>query len=191
MVFKDALPQLCGRNKVGSVNITETIATLYRMQADGAIGKYALGGAFGAFFYVEVTYTEDLDVFVLLNPKPGNPLVTLDEVHSFLKTQGAYVDRDGYSVIAGWKVQFVPAEGSLLIEALDQSVERDDFGAPVHVFSAEHLMANALKLGRPKDKIRLSQFLETKRFDEKRLSEILTRHELLDAWAKFKASIAD
>jgi len=48
------------------------------------------------FFYVEVTYTEDLDVFVLLNPKPGNPLVTLDEVHSFLKSQGAYVDRDGY-----------------------------------------------------------------------------------------------
>jgi hypothetical protein len=183
---EDALPQNSAHNTVESMNIRETIATLDRMQADRVVGKYALGGAVGAYFYVEVTYTEDIDAFVSLNPKPGRLLVSLEDVHSYLKRHGWTIDRDGYSVIAGWKVQFLPAEGPLLIEALEQSEERHGLGAPVHVFSAEHLMAIALKVGRPKDRARLLQFLETKRFDERKLSEILTRHGLLDAWAVFK-----
>jgi len=183
---EDALPPTSAHNNFELVNILEMIATLNRMQADGVVGKCALGGAVGAYFYVEVTYTEDIDVFVLLNPKPGRLLVSLEDLHSYLERHGWTVDRDGYSVIAGCKVQFLPAEGPLLREALEQSVEREDLGAPVHVFSAEHLMAIALKLGRAKDRTRLLQFLETKRFDERKLSEILTRHGLLDAWMRFR-----
>ncbi len=46
-----------------------TFALLNRMQADGIIGSYAIGGAVGATFYLEPVATLDVEVFVLLLPR--------------------------------------------------------------------------------------------------------------------------
>jgi hypothetical protein len=44
------------------MNIKEIIATINQMQADGVIGRYAIGGAVGAALYrVEVDSTDDVD----------------------------------------------------------------------------------------------------------------------------------
>jgi len=59
-------------------------------------------------------------------------------------------------------------------------------GEPVRVFSAEHLCAIALQVGRAKDKARLLQFVEAGAFDPGRLQSIITRHELTVRWQQFE-----
>lgn len=174
------------------MNIKETIAIINQMQADGVIGRYAIGGAVGAALYrVEVDSTDDVDVYVVLNPLPGRMLVSLDPVYEYLEARGCRLDIEGYSVIAGWKVQFLPADKPLLKEALRESVEKHVEQLPVSVFTLEHLAAIALQLGRPKDKIRLPRFLGSEDFQESRFSEILERHGLSDKWQKFKREVLD
>ena len=51
--------------------------------------------------------------------------------------------------------------------------------------TAEHLLAIALQTGRVKDKIRITQFLESEVIDRVKLGEIITRHGLLAQWQAF------
>jgi hypothetical protein len=54
-----------------SVGIKEVIETINRMQADGVIERYAIGGAVGATFYLEPVATLDIDVFIEFHTEPG------------------------------------------------------------------------------------------------------------------------
>ena len=167
------------------MNIKETVAIINQMQADGVIGKYAIGGAVGATFYLEPADTQDVDIFVALNAPVGQSIVTLTPIYEYLIARGCQPDKE-YIIISGWPVQILPAESPLLQEALEQSVERDFAGIPVRVFTAEHLAAIALQTGRSKDHIRIGQFREAGVLNEPRFQSILERHGLLDLWAKFK-----
>lgn len=158
------------------------------MQADGVIDRYAIGGAVAANIYLETSDTRDVDVFIASNPLPGSVLVSLEPVHRYLEAQGFRLNAEGYPVVRGWPVQFLPADKSLLREALEQSVEQDIDGVPARVFTAEHLAAIAFDLGRPKDRRRLDQFREEKALDPRRLSEILKRHGLLERWLATKGN---
>ena len=89
-------------------------------------------------------------------------------------------------LIAGWPVQFLPCQGSLLEEALAQAVERDVDGVRARVFTAEHLAAVALQTGRNKDKARVLHFVESSAIDKVQLREIVARHGLLDRWEQFE-----
>jgi len=174
------------------MNIKETIATINQMQADGVIGLYAIGGAVAAALYrVEVDTTDDVDVYVVLNPLPGQLLVSLDPIHEYLDARGFPLNAEGYFVVVGWQVQFLPADKPLLKEALDESVEKEVDDVSVRVFTLEHLAAIAFELGRPKDKTRLPRFLDSADFDDSRFSSILERHGLLDRWLRFKRAILD
>ncbi len=53
------------------------------------------------------------------------------------------------------------------------------------VFTAEHLAAIALQLGRAKDKARVLQFVESGVLDSARFQSIIARHGLESAWARF------
>jgi hypothetical protein len=70
------------------VNIKETIATINQMQADGVIGRYAIGGAVGATFYLEPIATLDVDVFVAFHPEPGRLILSLRPVYEYLTARG-------------------------------------------------------------------------------------------------------
>jgi hypothetical protein len=58
-------------------------------------------------------------------------------------------------------------------------------GSVVRVFGAEYLAAIALQTGRPKDKLRVLQFIESKLLDLVLFQAILGRHRLIPAWQKF------
>src|SRR5215475_8449902 len=75
----------------------QTLDTINRMQTDGVIGEYAIGGAVGATLYLEPAATLDVDVFVVL-PK--------SEQH------GGGVQHE-HIVIGGWPVQFLPPSNEL------------------------------------------------------------------------------
>lgn len=169
------------------MNLKETIERIDRMKEDRIIGDYAIGGAVAAGFYIEVAATEDVDVFAFMSVKDG--FVDVGPLYAYARAQGYAID-GLYIIIGGWKVQFLTSGPAtpLYEEAIRDAVERDEGDFKVRVFTPEHLMAIAIKVGRPKDHTRLAQFLEASssdekpRFDEIKLTEILERHQLTDQW---------
>lgn len=123
-------------------------AELDAAQAAGVLSRYAVGGAVAATFYIEPAETADIDVFAMLEPKPGAVIVILDSITDFLKARGARQQGE-HLVIGGWPVQFLPVIPTLQTEALDNAKLIDVEGQFVPVLSAEHLAAIALATGRP------------------------------------------
>ena len=86
------------------------------------------------------------------------------------------VERE-HLLVRGFPVQFLAASG-LTEEAVRES-ERIEFeNVPAKVFRAEHIVAIAASVGRPKDKARIEQLLEQADLDKTRLDDILRRHRL-------------
>jgi hypothetical protein len=168
-----------------SMNIKDVITTIKRMETDGVIDRYAIGGAVGATFYLEPVATLDVDIFVVFRSEPGSVVLSPQPVFDYLKARGFVMDGE-YIVIGGWPVQFLPATGPLVEEALAQAVESDVDGVPARVFRAEHLAAIALQTGRAKDKARLLQFVESAALDTRRFQDIVVRHGLEAAWQRFE-----
>ena len=156
-----------------------------RMQADGVIQRYAIGGAVGATFYLEPAATLDVDVFVSFQPQAGSFLVSPQSIFDYLKAHGGVMEGE-YIVVAGWPVQFLPSDTPLAMEALEQAVEKNVADTPARVFTAEHLAAMALQTGRAKDKARLLQFVEARVLDSARFQDIVVRHRLTAAWRRFE-----
>ena len=77
-----------------------TLEVINRMQAEGIIGKYAIGGAVGAIFYLEPLATLDIDIFVSLKNPQGSPLVALTPIYDYLTSRGHKAEKE-YPVIEG------------------------------------------------------------------------------------------
>jgi len=161
-----------------------TLEVINRMQAEGVIGQYAIGGAVGATFYLEPSATLDIDILVALKSAPGSSLLTLGPVYAYLTSRGYKTEKE-YIVIEGWPVQLLPPRDALDEEALQQAVETELEGVPTRVIAAEHLVAMALKTARAKDFARILQFVESGVLDSDKLDPILKRHGLLEKWEEF------
>ena len=161
-----------------------TLEVINRMQAEGIIGRYAIGGAVGATFYLEPFATLDIDILVSLRNVQGSALLSLSPVYDYLGSRGYKTEKE-YILIEGWPVQFLPPRDSLDDEGLQQALETEVEGVPTWVITAEHLTAMALKTGRAKDFARLLQFVESGVLDAERLDKILKRHGLLEKWEQF------
>jgi hypothetical protein len=165
--------------------LKSTVEMINEMQSDGIIGKYAIGGAVGATFYLEPLATADVDIFVMLPTAPGNSLVSLAPIYDYLKAQGCKVEGERI-VVGDWPVQFLPAHSGLEQEALAQAVDTELEGVRTWVLGAEYLVAIALETGRAKDYARILQFLEQDALDADKLNRILVRHGLVGKWEKFE-----
>ncbi|HVM60720.1 MAG TPA: hypothetical protein VMV72_07620 [Verrucomicrobiae bacterium] len=161
-----------------------TLEAINRMRADGVIGKYAIGGAVGATFYLEPAATLDIDVFVSLNEPSGSSLVTLSPIYDYLGSRGYKAEKE-YVIIEGWPVQFLPISDGLDEEALAQAIETEMEGARTWVMTAEHLVAIALRTGRAKDFTRILQFVEGGVIHVDKFDAILKRHGLVAKWEQF------
>lgn len=93
-----------------------TLRVLNELERDGVLGRYAIGGAMGATFYVEPLLTFDLDIFVVL-PENAGGLLTLGSLYQALNARGYAADGDCV-MVEGVPVQFLPAYNPLLEEAL-------------------------------------------------------------------------
>ncbi len=166
------------------MNIAQVITTINQMQADGVIERYAIGGAVGATFHLEPVSTLDVDIFVAFRSEPGSLLVSPQRIFDYLAVRGCVMQGE-YVMIAGWPVQFLPPTGPLVEEALAEAITVPVGETHARVFTAEHLAAIALQVGRAKDKARLLQFIESGVLDSVRFQAILTRHHLVEAWQRF------
>ncbi|HZV36862.1 MAG TPA: hypothetical protein VFB72_19960 [Verrucomicrobiae bacterium] len=167
----------------------QTLRVINQMQADGVIGPYAIGGAIAATFYLEPTSTFDLDIFISFN-KNANEIVNLGPIYEYLKQRG-YKPKGQYITIEGWDVEFLPADDQLYNEALSKAQPAQIHGVNTYVMTPEYLMTIALKTGRPKDFIRLDQFIQAKSYDADKLRDVLARNGLLQKWEKFNVSYAE
>ena len=167
------------------INAPKAIAVIEQLMGDGLIAKYAIGGAFGALFYLEPTETSDIDIFIHLDPPKGSLLISLDPVIDRLEALGHTEWVEDKVMVEGCPLQFVPVAKPIEIEGLDRAVRKPltDEIKPF-VFPPEYLMAIALDLARPKDKVRLEQFHRTDVYDSAALADILKRHNLEGKWQR-------
>ena len=172
------------------MSIKDTLNVLNRMEAEGVIGRYAIGGAVGALFYLEPSDTADVDVFVSFRDDNG-VLISLAPIYDWLRTQGFSEHRKEGIVIGDWPVQFLPLADALDEEALAAAISTEVDGVPTRVMTAEHLVALALRTGRGKDYLRILSFLESGRLNDEKLAAILELAGLVEKWKKFKASYID
>jgi hypothetical protein len=101
--------------------VKATLEAINGMQADGIIGKYAIGGAVGATLYLEPAATLDVDVFVTLPVVEGSSLLTVSPIYDYLRTRGGTVEHE-HIVVGGWPIQFLPPANDLEREAIDRAV---------------------------------------------------------------------
>ena len=171
-----------------------TLEVVNAMEADGVIGRYAISGAVAAYNYIEPTVTDDLDILIAFketSDRPKSELITLAPLFAYLKAKGYQEHRKEGLVIEGWPVQFLPVASDLDAEALTQAQElevqinQEKGSIRTRVLRAEHLVAICLRVGRPRDLIRITQFLEEDAVDLPILCEVLRRHHLKEAWQAF------
>lgn len=163
----------------------KALQALNGLEREGVLGRYAIGGAMGATFYVEPFTTFDLDVFVVL-PEAGG-LVTLAPLYRELAQRG-YLAQDECVMVEGIPVQFLPAGTPLLAEALAQARDVPYEEVTTRVFTPEHLVAVAVQAGRAKDRQRVQMFLDAGVLDRKRLDGILSRHGLMERFSQWTRS---
>src|ERR1700687_4068778 len=66
------------------MGIKQTLDVLNAMEADGAIGRYAIAGAVAAYNYVEPAPTEDLDIIIAFETGPREYSFRLGELGAHL-----------------------------------------------------------------------------------------------------------
>src|SRR5262249_36103123 len=180
----------------------QTLDVLNRMEADGAIDRYAIAGAVAAYNYIEPTVTDDLDILLSFASSPTAPqpgLITLAPIFGYLPPKGYSEFRKEGLVIEGWAVQFLPVANDLDAESLAEAenveiqINAQEGSVRTRVLRPQHLVATALRVGRPKDLIRVAQFLEAQAVDVWALCDVVDRHGLEGAWTAFcrRAGIAD
>jgi len=168
------------------MKMQETIEVLNGMVEAGVIGQYAISGAVAAYNYIEASVTEDLDILVSFDGG-GNAsstgLLTLGPIIAHLAALGYTEWHKEGLVVGGWPVQFLPVASDLDAEALDQAFETQLEVSPgsfvqTRILRPEHLVAIALKVGRPKDRLRVVAFLTESAVDPIELCALLERHGL-------------
>lgn len=150
------------------------------MVKDGVIDEYAIGGAVAALFYIEPINTNDLDIFFHMKDLSAG-LDILSPLYKYLSGLG-YKGKGEAIDIEGWPVQFLPIFNPLLEEAVEQAKEVRFQRTTTRIMQAEHLVAIMLQIGRLKDHARIAQFIEHDAFDQKQLTDILSRHGLIKKW---------
>lgn len=163
--------------------IEPVIRRINEAQQRGIIGKYAIGGAVGAIFYMEPFATKDLDIFTFL-PVTETGIVSLSAIYDFFQVLG-YQAEGQYLIVEGVRVEFIPPTTPLVAEAIENAVEMKVGQTNTWVFRAEHLAAIMLQTGRKADLARLERLLEQADLNQRSLRELLRRHKLLRKWRAF------
>lgn len=166
--------------------IEPTLQRINEAQQQGVIGKYAIGGAVGAIFYMEPFATKDLDIFTIL-PVTETGIISLSAIYDFFKALG-YRAEGQYLMIEGVRVEFLPPTTALVVEAIEKAVEAKVGNTKTWIFRAEHLAAIMLQTGRKTDLARLERLVEQTELNRRYFKQILRRHKLVGRWRAFLQS---
>ena len=163
----------------------KTLEVINRLEKEGIIEGYALGGATALLFYTEPALTFDLDIFIFL---PGVSktmgLVDLSPLYRFFESEGYTTDKE-HIMIEGIPVQFIPVYNSLVEEAVRNASTHEYEGVPIKVLTVEYLLAIMIDTNRPKDRERVRKLLDEVSFSKEMLESIVVRYSLQTRWKKY------
>lgn len=155
------------------------IRVMNELKEKGLIKDYAIGGAIAALRWTEPFFTQDLDVFVILEEETEERgLIVLSPIYEYLKERG-YVWKGHWIMIEGIPVDIFPAD-PLEKEAIAEAEEIEYEGVKTKVLTPEYLIALFLKAGREKDKRKIDLLLEQAEVDRGKLGRILDKYGLSD-----------
>ena len=164
-------------------NIDRVINIIEKLENDGLIKDYAVGGGVATIFYTEVFSTYDIDVFIIL-PEKTSGLVDISPIYKWFKKRGYRSHRE-HIIIDDVPVQLLPAYNDLIVEAIEKSSRIKYKSKTIKTFRPEHLVAIMLQTFRPKDRVKIIEFLDNVKLDRKYLGEILKRYNLQGKFADF------
>ncbi len=164
-----------------------TLRVLNELEREGVMSRYAIGGAVGAIFYMEPFLTYDLDVFILL-PQPDGGLLTLSPIYEALRKRGYEEDKECV-LIEGMPVQFLPAYNPLLEDALQEARTTRYAETDTRVLRPEYLAAIMVQTGRDKDRQRFSTFMQEAELDQKYLTTVLEKHQLIERFTQWNRTV--
>jgi len=164
------------------------IKVLNDAKLEGIFRNYAIMGGYAVNYYVEPTFTSDIDIVVLVGTDAD-----YTKIFAYF-TQRGYKMVNLYVVIDNTQVQFFPSTISPLYESAVINANTIPFrDTTTRIVTAEHLVALLLVSYRPKDKIRIMELLKVvnedslwgivRRYDSEqnpifqRLKEILGRNK--------------
>ena len=124
-------------------------------------------------------------MFIHLKGESGL-LVNLNPVYDFLLTKKQAEKQDEYLLVEGFPLQFLLPYDDLSMEAFQNPNKITFHGMEFKIFGLEYLMAIMIQLGKRKYRERLLALLEDQNFDEQILTDILTKHRLIQKWTDFR-----
>jgi hypothetical protein len=117
------------------------------------------------YSYVDTAMNGDLDI-----------LIAADAPESRLQSR----------LTEGWTVRFLSVadafDAEALAEADEVAIESDQGSTKTRMLRPEYIVANALRVGRPKDRINIMQFLDEEAVDTEALCNIIGKHGINAAW---------
>ena len=153
------------------MNLIAIIKLLNDLKKKRKLRDYAIFGAVGASYYMEPTYTKDIDIIILADTDQDYIKVWRE-----LSKYATKVKDFGF-IISETEVQILPTSiSSLLKSALRNAKIVRTGGIATKVVDKEHLILLALKANRPKDRFRAAILLE--QVDASRLTSLLRRFDI-------------
>ena len=163
----------------------ETLRVLNELKEKGRIKDYAICGGIAALRWTEPFFTQDLDIFVVLEKEADKKgLIDLSPLYEYLKSRG-WVWKGQWIMIGGVPVDIFPAD-PLEKEALEQAQEAEYEGVRTKVIVPEYLIALFLRAGRDKDLRKIEMLLEHCDIDRQKLEGILNRYNLNKKFKDFE-----
>lgn len=160
------------------------LKVLNELKERGLIKDYAIGGAIAALRWTEPFFTQDLDVFILMEEGGEEGLIVLTPIYHALQSRG-YVWKGHWVMIEGIPVDIFPAD-ALEREAIGDGEEIEYEGVQTKVMRPEYLIALFLRAGRDKDFRKIQLLLEQGEICREKLQEILGRYGLDEKWRTFE-----
>ena len=163
----------------------KVIEVMNELKEKGLIKDYAVGGAIAALRWVEPFFTQDLDIFVILEKEANKQgLIILSPIYEYLKNKG-YIWEKHWIIIEGVPVDIFPAD-ILEKKAIEEATEIEYEGIKTKVMTPEYLIALFLRTNREKDKRKIQMLLDQTEINVKKLNKILTDHGLKERFIKFQ-----
>jgi hypothetical protein len=148
-------------------SLADVSGVLNDLRTEGAVEKYAVGGAMAMVFWAEPTVTFDLDVFVFL-PPTSSPIVSLEPLYGVVRARG-FEPTGEHVMIHGVPVQSLGSPGELADEAIETAVEQRFEDVPFRVMDPERQVRDwTMRAAAPRlRRARPSQALLDRQRDEK------------------------
>lgn len=146
------------------------IKALNLAKHEGIFRNYAIMGGYAVNYYIEPTYTSDIDTLVLVSSD-----LEFSKIFPHFTNRG-YKIESLYVVIDETRVQFLPSSISPLYEEAVLRARTITFkDTTTRIVSAEHLIALLLVSYRPKDQIRIRELLKVA--DQESVRRIVRSHD--------------